>query len=150
MTSQDISHQLKKVFMEIIKDYRDTYRGSLLAELEVPEMTFKQFVYLDTIIRMQSPTYGDLAKKFKVSKPAVTAIISKLIGLGYLERVQSAEDHRVFHLLITDKGKRLLAIDEKAAAVFLGCMETCLTKEELNQYICTMEKVIACRASEMR
>lgn len=135
--------KLRDVFMKIVKSYRETYRGAVLDELELPEMTFKQFVYLDAIIKMNNPTYGDLAKKFRVTKPAVTATVNKLINLGYLERVQSNEDRRVFHIIISSKGNRMLALEDSVATDYTKHIEQCLTIHEAEQYIAIAEKILA-------
>ncbi|MBP2642647.1 MAG: transcriptional regulator, MarR family [Firmicutes bacterium] len=148
MLSPEVDLKLKKVFMEMIKTYRESYRGAVLGELELADMTFKQFVYLDTIIKMNNPTYSELGRKFKVTKPAVTAAVNKLIGLGYLERVQSNEDRRVYHVMISDKGKRMLAIEDMAASEYIKHMQTCLTEGEVEQYIAIVEKISACYVSK--
>ncbi|WP_094604606.1 hypothetical protein SPSIL_034890 [Sporomusa silvacetica DSM 10669] len=135
--------KLRDVFIKMVKSYRETYRGSVLDELELPEMTFKQFVYLDAIIKMNNPTYGDLAKKFRVTKPAVTATVNKLINLGYIDRVQSIEDRRVYHIMISNKGKRMLAIEDSAATDYVKHFESCITTYEAEQYIAIAEKIIA-------
>jgi DNA-binding MarR family transcriptional regulator len=143
MLSPDNFSKLREVFIGVVKTYRETYRGAILTELELPDMTFKQFVYLDIIVKMNNPTYGELARKFKVTKPAVTAIVNKLIDLEYLKRVQSHEDRRVYHIVISDKAEKMLEIEYNAATEYVKHMESCLTKEELEQYITIAEKTIA-------
>ncbi len=67
----------------------------------------KQLVYLDTIARLDHPTFSDLARNLRVSKPSVTAIVGKLLQKGYVEKVRSAEDRRAFYVLMTEKGQAL-------------------------------------------
>lgn len=142
MLSPETFQKLREAFLKMLKSYRETYRGAILDELELPEMTFKQFVYLDAIIKMNNPSYSDLAKKFQVTKPAVTATVNKLISLGYLERVQSREDRRVYHIIISEKGKRMLAIEDSAVTDYVKHMESCLSQYEAEQYIAIVEKFI--------
>lgn len=67
----------------------------------------KQIVYLEEIAKLEQPTFGDLARVFKVSKPSVTAIVTRLILKGYLTRKQSSTDKRAFNISLTEKGRAL-------------------------------------------
>ncbi|MBP2638920.1 MAG: transcriptional regulator, MarR family [Firmicutes bacterium] len=147
MTSTSFS-KLKDSITELVQTYREAYRMNMLAEL--PDMTFRQFVYLDTIVRMNNPTYGEVAEKFKVTKPAVTAIVNKLIALGYLERVQSLEDRRIHHLWVNEKGKKLTEVETNTATKYVMSMEACLTKEEQKQFVLIVSKIIANCASKKK
>lgn len=132
---------IQESFAELITNYRNTYRGSMLEELECSDLTFKQFVYLDTILKMNKPTYSEIAKKFNITKPSVTAIVNKLIGLGYLERVQSADDRRVYHILVGTKGSDMLDIENKAVASFVQQITSSLTEAEVTSYIALTKKI---------
>jgi len=74
------------------------------------ELSWKQLLYLETISRMEQPTCSDLARKMAVTRSSVSAQISKLIKMGYVDRVQSEKDRRVFHIVFTPKGKLLAAM----------------------------------------
>lgn len=135
------SLKLKQAITELVRTYREAYRLSMLREL--PDMTFRQFVYLDAILKMNNPTYTEVAKEFNVTKPAVTAIVNKLIGLGYLKRIQSQEDRRIYYLMVSDKGKQVLEVENKTAAEYVLSVESCLTQNEQQQFITIVEKIIA-------
>jgi DNA-binding MarR family transcriptional regulator len=92
---------------------------------------------------MNKPTYSELAVIFKVTKPAVTTIVNKLINLGCLERIQSDEDRRVYYILASDKGKRIIEANNNSAKAYAMYVEASLTKDELENYINILEKVIA-------
>jgi DNA-binding MarR family transcriptional regulator len=70
------------------------------------DITMNQMHYLEMVGMMGGPTFGDLADKLDVSRPSVSAIVKKLIQAGYLEKVQSDEDGRVYFLHLTEKGAR--------------------------------------------
>lgn len=133
--------RLQEAFTGLIKNYRDTYRGSMLDELKGADLTFKQFVYLDTILKMDKPTYGEIAKKFNITKPSVTALVNKLIGLGYLQRMQSPDDRRVYHISAGAKGSSMLDIEHNAVTGFAGQITSCLTETEITSYIALTEKI---------
>jgi DNA-binding MarR family transcriptional regulator len=85
--------------------------SSIMAEMEerafqderFSELSMRQMLYLNTIIRMGHPTFSDLARELKVSKPSVTANVGSLIKKGYVAKVQDNEDLRSFHIVITQK-----------------------------------------------
>jgi DNA-binding MarR family transcriptional regulator len=115
----------------------------MLDELEGSDLTFKQFVYLDAILKMNKPTYSDIANKFNITKPSVTAIVNKLIGLGYLERIQSEDDRRVYHISAGSKGSIMISIENNAVTGLVQQITSCLSEKELASYISLTEKINA-------
>jgi DNA-binding MarR family transcriptional regulator len=135
--------KLQDSFSDLIKNYRDTYRGSMLDELECSDLTFKQFVYLDTILKMNKPTYSEIAKKFNITKPSVTAMVNKMISLGYLERVQATDDRRVYNISRGAKGSNMLDIENNAVTSFAQQITSSLTEAEVTSYIALTKKINA-------
>lgn len=94
---------------DLIKMLNDLYNKFLL-ELQasgklcdtiVPDMTLNDEKYLEIIAAMDSPTFSEFAEIGKITKPAATQIIKKLIAKGYIEKTQSKKDKRVYYLQIT-------------------------------------------------
>jgi len=104
-----------------------------LQESELANLSMKQIVYLDTIARMQSPTFSDLAKQLDVSKPSVTVIVQKLAQKGYVQKVQSMEDKRTYHILMTEKGRSLAAIHDNLHQKIAQHFTAVLDEAELHQ-----------------
>lgn len=85
--------------------------SSIMAEMEerafqderFSELSMRQMLYLNTIIRMGHPTFSDLARELNVSKPSVTANVGTLVKKGYVAKVQDHEDLRSFHIVTTQK-----------------------------------------------
>jgi DNA-binding MarR family transcriptional regulator len=138
MILSDIFIKLREVIFEVAQSYREANSMP-----DLPNLTVKQYCYLDVISRMNNPTYSKIAEKFKVTKPAVTSIVNRLINLGYLERVQSEKDRRVYYIWVSDKGKELIEINNNAANAYASYVEGCLTKDELENYAQILEKIIA-------
>ena len=53
---------------------------------------------------MEAPTYGELAHKLNLSKPAITAIVNKLIKQNLVYKEQSMTDKRTYHIKLTKNG----------------------------------------------
>jgi DNA-binding MarR family transcriptional regulator len=102
----------------------------------------KQLVYLDTIASLDHPTFSDLAKHMQVSKPSVTAIVGKLVQKGYVEKVQSAEDRRAFHVPLTDKGKTLSQMHENIHRRIAEHFTHALDDHELHQFARLLNKAL--------
>ena len=52
---------------------------------------------------------SDIGIRMGISKPNVSALIDKLIVLGYVERRPDERDRRVIHIALTAKGRKFLA-----------------------------------------
>jgi DNA-binding MarR family transcriptional regulator len=89
-----------------------------------------QLYYLHAVQEQGQTTLTELAARFRVSKPSATAAVKKLIELGYLERHQSEEDLRVFHIQLTDKGQRVIQLKEKTFHSFANQIRAHLTQSE--------------------
>ena len=85
--------------------------SAIMAEMEerafederFSELSMRQMLYLNTIIRMGHPTFSDLARELNVSKPSVTANVGTLIRKGYVAKIQDHEDLRSYHIVTTQK-----------------------------------------------
>lgn len=110
---------------------------------DLPEVTFRQNYYLDVISRMDQPTCSELAEKFRVSKPAVTAIVNKLIDMGYLKKNQCSDDRRVFYITLSERGQRLMESNNAVAREWAQHIESTLSPAELQKYAEFLEKVIS-------
>ena len=113
-----------------------------LNESELAELSMKQLVYLDAVARLDRPTFSDLAKNLGVSKPSVTAIVGKLIDKGYLEKVQSTEDRRTFHVLLTNKGQTLSQMHANIHRRIAEHFTHALDEGELRQFARLLNKAL--------
>jgi len=52
---------------------------------------------------------SEIGIRLGISKPNVSALIDKLIVLGYVERRPDGKDRRVIHIAITARGRRFVA-----------------------------------------
>ncbi len=81
-------------------------------EADFGDLSMRQVLYLQTILTLERPTFGDLAEKLNVSKPTVTSVVQKLIGKGYVRKEQSPEDGRVYYIVPTAKSQAFAAMHE--------------------------------------
>jgi DNA-binding MarR family transcriptional regulator len=117
--------------------------SQVLQESELSELSMKQMVCLETISRMEMPTFSDLAQKLGVSKPSVTAIYTKLNEKGYLTKTQSDDDHRTYYILLTEKGKALQSVHNNIHKRIAQHFSKALSQEELGQFERLLQKIIS-------
>lgn len=112
-------------------------------ELELTELSMKQVVYLETIARLGRPTFSELARELKVTKPSVSAIYRKLESHGFVSREASSEDRRSFHIILTDRGRELQTAHENLHRKIAEHIAHFLTQEEQADLTRLLDKVLA-------
>jgi DNA-binding MarR family transcriptional regulator len=80
-------------YQEIFKRFQD--REASLTTVE----TF----CMEAIQALGSPTVNEFATFMKISSPNAAYKVGSLIRKGYVQKVQSAQDHREYHLEVTEK-----------------------------------------------
>jgi DNA-binding MarR family transcriptional regulator len=124
--------------------------SALMAEMEsqafvderFAELSMRQMLYLNTILRLEHPNFSDLARELGVTKPSVTAIVSTLIRKGYVEKVQDGDDRRAYHIVPTRKAEefdKIHAATHKRLADFLAAQ---LDPNEVEQLTQLLSKVL--------
>ena len=58
---------------------------------------------METIMALGKPTVNEFASFMCISSPNAAYKVNSLIRKGYLRKVQSEEDHREYHLEVTQK-----------------------------------------------
>lgn len=109
---------------------------------ELSNLTVRQIYYLDLIAKLKEPTLSDLANAFKVSKPTVTIAVNKLIENGYVFKEQAIKDKRVFHVILTEKGKKVVTLHNQAHKEFVLHLLNSLNVEEQEQLVKLFHKII--------
>ncbi len=110
---------------------------------ELSDLTVKQIYYLDTIAQLNKPTFSDLAEILEVTKPTVTMAVNRLISMGYVRKLQSLEDKRVYHILLTKRGKKVVNVHNQAHRDFAREIAENLNEKELVQLVKILGKIIS-------
>ncbi len=130
--------ELVAVLTRLVGDWELAF----LKELESAGMTARQLHYLDTIAELGNPTYVEVARALRLSKPSVTAAVTRLAANGFVRRVSSDQDRRSAHIHLTKKGTRLVdrhdAVHRNIASIF----QENLRKDELSQLTRLVNKVV--------
>lgn len=134
--------QLLGELSELLTQSMRKHKLEVLGQEGLQKLTMIQYYYLEAVHKLHHPTYSDLARRFNVSKPSVTNIVNRLIQEGFVEKIQSGSDKRVFHLHLTELGKGLLAADQKAHEEMAGHILANLTSEEATDLQHKLRRII--------
>ena len=105
------------------------------------DITMNQMHYLETIAHLGEPTFGDLADYLGVTRPSVSVIVKKLIETGYVKKIQSKLDGRVFHLQLTEKGNRFNELHSEVHQILARRITENLDQDEIEALAILMEKI---------
>lgn len=85
--------------------------NSILEKDEINKFSNNDYYYLLVIQSLQTPNFSQIADELSLTKPAVSAIIRKLVNMNLVDKVQSQEDKRIHYVKLTKKGESILQGD---------------------------------------
>ncbi|MFC1515020.1 MarR family winged helix-turn-helix transcriptional regulator [Candidatus Omnitrophota bacterium] len=131
--AQEVAQLLPAIHRAVVKTQGDFFG---LGKLTIPQFIFLELLYQYNPLKMK-----DVARELKVSLPAVTGLVSRLISLGMVERKYDKQDRRVIHIVLTAKGKKMV---EQARTMRIKAFDDIfsrLTEEERGQYLRILRKL---------
>jgi DNA-binding MarR family transcriptional regulator len=128
--------------IETLSHKMEEYERRIIEKSELAKLSPRQLYYLDEIYHLVNPSLKELAEKIDVSKPSVTAVVDRFVQLGYVQRIQSDEDKRSFHIHLTNKGQELALLHDRIHYHFADKVTKILTKEDSNQLKKLLNKII--------
>ena len=90
---------------------------------------------MEIIYAANEPTVNEFAKLANLSSPNAAYKVNNLVKKGYLQRFQSEEDKREYHLKVTDKYLSYYNISYQYMDTVIKRMEERFSKEELELLI---------------
>lgn len=104
-------------------------------------LTALEVLSLDLIQGMNQPTQTEFARYINVSMPNATYKINSLEKKGYLTKIQSEEDGRIFYLQVTEKTKELLGTSERYTNILYRRLKREFSADELEVFERVINKV---------
>ena len=105
--------------------------------------TVRQLEYIDVIDKLGNPNLGEIARALKLSKPSVTAIVEKLVVKGYIQKFQSDEDRRSFHVHLSAKGRKLVEMHNETHKRIAELFQISLEGKDLKTLVALLNKVVS-------
>jgi DNA-binding MarR family transcriptional regulator len=94
-----------------------------------------------SLFRKQRMTMADIAAKISRDKSTVTALVDKLVRLGYVMKERDSEDTRVVYVTLTDKGRELEPVFEDISNRMLDTFYQNVSEEEREELLRILIKV---------
>ncbi len=89
----------------------------------------------------QRMTMAEIADKIGRDKSTVTALVDKLVKLGYVVKERDTEDTRVIYVALTDKGQELKPTFEAISDKVLNTFYAGVSEEEKTELANTLDKI---------
>ena len=100
---------------------------------------------METIQALGSPTVNEFASFMRISPPNAAYKINSLIRKGYVQKIQSAQDKREYHLQVTQKYRDYYNISNDYVHVVTERMRQRFTPEECAK----LEEMLAIISKEL-
>lgn len=126
------------VLTQMIADLNDgVFSTGILSNL-----TMNQFICLTALAEVENPTVSELAKTMNLAKPTVTNTVNTLVADGYVDKIQSSEDRRVFYLKVTRKGRKIIYAHDEIHRSLARELTKPLAPEEVSQLLTLLSKIV--------
>lgn len=96
--------------ISLIATIREKANRLIIQEMSIREMEGLAPSHgdiLSALFEYSRLTMKELAKEINKDKSTVTALVNKLLNLGYIERTRDLTDSRIVYITLTEKGKNL-------------------------------------------
>lgn len=128
--TNNISDDLKQIYKKSkLYNYHRIFRK--MNNKEQDSLTALEVLSLDLLQGMKRPTQTEFAKYIRVSKPNATYRINSLEEKGYIKKVQSQKDGRIYYLEVTPKTKELLGTGERYIDIISRRLKKNFNQDEL-------------------
>ncbi len=119
------------------------WEEAFLSKAAASGLTARQMHHLDVIAALANPSPSEIAERQGLTKPSVTALITRLGAAGYLRKTASDLDRREYHVHVTAKGMGFVeehrAVHRRLAEAFTSALEP----REVDELEALVRKVIA-------
>ncbi len=95
-------YSIEKEFVDLMDKFR---KLKSLDKILVNKLSFAEMIVLNHITEMSKDiTVSNLSEDLKITKAAVSKLISNIEEKGFVERVEDKNDRRITHIAITPEG----------------------------------------------
>lgn len=137
-----MQHSLVEL-IEIITRLIGDWEMEFIQKYAEEGFTVRQIEYIDVISKLGNPNLGEIARALKLSKPSVTAIVDRLAGKGYIQKFQSDEDRRSFHVHLSAKGRKLVEMHNETHQRIAELFSSNLDSKDLKTLVALLNKVLS-------
>ena len=141
MANEDVIVKAINILSESMRECMRRQKEKTSDSKELFNLSITQLHYLHAIRERSNPTITELAEIFGVQKSTVTVAINKLVERDFIEKTSSKTDLRVVHITLSEKGKRLINIEDMGYYQFASQVVEALDEKERETFAFLLTKV---------
>jgi len=132
-------NELNKLMPKILKEFihRD------INELYMGKVTLVQLLILNFLKENPLSSMSDLASYLKVSTPAMTGLVERLVKAGYVLRIDDPKDRRIIRVKLTLKGSSLVEKINQKRSQMLKEIFSKISPKERQDYLGVLKHILA-------
>lgn len=125
---------LEDVFLDVYSKFKLHFYKKMFEQIQTREtsLTTVETFCVEVIHELGSPTVNEFASFINVTAPNAAYKVNSLVHKGYIERIQSKDDKREYHLQVTNKYYKYYNLSQNYVHEVVGRMRENLTPEELD------------------
>ncbi|MGL5513533.1 MAG: MarR family winged helix-turn-helix transcriptional regulator [Sporomusa sp.] len=141
MANEDAIIKAINILSESMRECMRRYTRGIPNNKELFNLSITQLHYLHAIMERTNPTITELSLLFGVQKSTVTVAINKLVQHGFIEKFSSENDLRVVYVRLSEKGKRIIEIEDLGYRQFAAQTLEKLDETEQQTFVFLLNKV---------
>jgi DNA-binding MarR family transcriptional regulator len=142
MTESKTSFHSLEQSVELLTRFIADLESNAFQQSGFSELSLRQVLYMETIARLEHPSFSELADKLGITRPSVTTLVGKLIRNGFVQKVQDGEDRRSFHIVLTEKGRHFTQMHRKTHQKVVQSLIGRLDKGEIEKLAGLLNKIV--------
>jgi len=96
---------------------------------------------LVALFNEQVLTMKDIANRIEKDKSTVTALVDKLVDIGYVKKEKDSSDNRVILVLLTEEGKKLQSSFDEISNALLSTVYKGFSEDEKETLINNLTRI---------
>jgi len=137
----ELKAQVDRIAEAIIYLYTESRRLTK-DEAQKVGLTGPQLSVAKLLEQLGDLSLSELSERINAQNSTVTGIVDRMEREGLVDRKRSAEDRRVIHIRLTDKGQKLArSMSFEPFKIFREAFEEALTPAELRELVTLLDKL---------
>ena len=123
---------LETAFNEVYTKFKLHFYQEIFRRFQDREasLTTVETFCMESIMALGSPTVNEFATFMRISPPNAAYKVNSLVKKGYIRKVQSPDDHREYHLEVTQKYIDYYNISAAYTTEVVARVNRCFTPED--------------------
>jgi DNA-binding MarR family transcriptional regulator len=130
--------------ISLISKIRQKVNGFIVSEISqngIEGIVVSHGDIIYALFAKEKLTMAEIAEKIGKDKSTVTALVDKLVRLGYVTKERDTEDTRVVYVTLTTKGHELEPVFETISHEMLNVFYSNVSEEEKEELIRILSKI---------